>query len=645
MSCPERAGPRERMKLGLQSTGMHGKTAAPKRALQAVVDSAAWAIALFSATLVRFALHLHSINFGHFFLLLPVVWIAQVVAGRRLGLYRGKWILGSFEEVAAVARTLAIATAVLLLADAIPAPRPVPIVAVFAGSIFTLVIQVGLRYAWRLAHERRFMLRATERTRVLVFGAGSGGMQAIHAMLRDEASPYLPVALLDDDLDKRGLSIMGVRVFGGRADLARAVERYEASMLLIALPSADASTARELVDLAIPHGLEVRILPSVQELLGSQVGVEDIRQPDERDFLGRRQVETELQEISAYIHGRVVVVTGAGGSIGSELCRQLMPLGPSELIMVDRDESALHAVQLSLEGRALLDSPNLVLLDIRDRDRVMEFFCARKPDVVFHAAALKHLPLLEAHPVEAMKSNIWGTLSVLNAAKAAGVSTFVNISTDKAANPSSVLGYSKRIAEGLTAWTAQHCSFGTYLSVRFGNVLGSRGSVLTSFRSQIKTGGPLTVTHPEVSRFFMTIEEAVQLVVQAGAIGKAGEVLVLDMGEPVLIADVARRMSALSATPVEIVFTGLRPGEKMHEELFGDGEERKTSEHPLIDSVIAPGLDPELVRSLDPMMGSAEIVATMQRLVTGMRDSESQACESEDRESQDFDDNELWATA
>jgi FlaA1/EpsC-like NDP-sugar epimerase len=589
-----------------------------KRLVQAVLDNIAWAIALVLAVIVRYGLDTSRVNFARVATMLPIIWIAQIWGGRSSGLYRGKWIFGSFEEVAAVARTVATATAVLIFADALRAQnRPVPFVAAIAAGVIAFLLQGALRYAWRLVQERRFRMRATTRTRVLVFGAGSGGIQAAHAMLHDEASPYLPVAFLDDDPDKRGLTIMGVRVVGGRDAMQAAAEKLDAEAMLVAVPSADAQLVRDLIDLAVPLGLEVRVLPSVHELLGAQVEVADIRQPNERDFLGRHQVETDLQEIAGYLEGQVVLVTGAGGSIGSELCRQIAAFRPAELIMLDRDESALHGVQLSLEGRALLDSPNLVLLDIRDRQRVRRLFMERRPDVVFHAAALKHLPLLESHPAEALKTNIWGTLAVLDAAAESGVRTFVNISTDKAANPKSVLGYSKRVAEGLTAWTATRID-GSYLSVRFGNVLGSRGSVLTTFRAQIGAGGPLTVTHPEVTRFFMTVEEAVQLVVQAGAVGSGGDVLVLDMGQPVRIADVARRLAAISETPVPIEYTGLRPGEKLHEELFGDGEVRRPSGHEQINAVSAPPLDPRHVRNVDPCQTTCELISTFEALCDEM---------------------------
>ena len=327
--------------------------------------------------------------------------------------------------------------------------------------------------------------------------------------------------------------------------------------------------------------------------------IHSVRDLNVADLLGRRQFETDLAAIASYLAGRRVLVTGAGGSIGSELCRQIARHGPSELIMCDRDESALHAVQLSIHGRALLDSREVVLGDIRDQEFVNELFAVRRPQVVFHAAALKHLPILELYPGEAVKTNIWGTLTVLDAASANHAERFVNISTDKAANPISVLGYSKRIAEGLTA-AAAAASPGTYLSVRFGNVLGSRGSVLTAFTAQIEAGKPLTVTHPDVTRYFMTVQEAVALVIQAAAIGQDGEALVLDMGEPIRIDAVARHLIDVSGVDLEIQYTGLRQGEKLHEDLFGLGEPDERRVHPQVSHVAVPAVSGPDVRGLDP---------------------------------------------
>jgi FlaA1/EpsC-like NDP-sugar epimerase len=355
----------------------------------------------------------------------------------------------------------------------------------------------------------------------------------------------------------------------------------------------------------------------VRELLDGEVDLDDIRTPEARDLLGRHHIETDLDVIAHYLRGRRVAITGAGGSIGAELCRQVAAFEPAELIMIDRDESALHAVQLSIEGRALLNTPSTVLLDIRDREGVRRLFEARRPEIVFHAAALKHLPLLEKYPVEALKTNVWGTLAVLEASAAAGVTRFVNISTDKAANPCSTLGYSKRVAEGLTAGIDAQAD-GRYLSVRFGNVLGSRGSVLTTFTSQLEAGGPLTVTDPDVTRFFMTVEEAVQLVVQAAGIGNGGEVLVLDMGQPVKIADVAEQLAHTVDPPCPITYVGLRPGEKLHEELFGDGEVPRLSSHPLIRSVAVPRLCGDDVRFLDPKIDPDAAIEVLMQLCLSM---------------------------
>ncbi|MFN3216421.1 MAG: polysaccharide biosynthesis protein [Acidimicrobiales bacterium] len=331
----------------------------------------------------------------------------------------------------------------------------------------------------------------------------------------------------------------------------------------------------------------------------AEPGVGPARVLDERDLLGRSEIDTDDRGIAAIVTGRRVLVTGAGGSIGSELCRQLHRFAPASLVMVDRDESALHAVELSIAGRALFESRDVVVADIRDRERMLEVFVEHRPHVVFHAAALKHLPLLELYPGEGWKTNVGGTSNVLDAAAAVGVERFVNVSTDKAADPTSVLGHTKRVAERLTAHTAHRTRL-PYVSVRFGNVLGSRGSVLEAFRSQAARGGPLTVTHPEATRYFMLIEEAVHLVLQAATIGGPGEALILDMGTPVRIDDVARRIAAESAEAVEVVYTGLRPGEKLHERLIGADEVGQTRVHPLISHVAVTPLDPALVAELQP---------------------------------------------
>ena len=349
--------------------------------------------------------------------------------------------------------------------------------------------------------------------------------------------------------------------------------------------------------MARAHNLEQKVLPSVIELLTEGVSIGDIRDPSEEDLLGRHQISTDLQSISRYVKEKRILVTGAGGSIGSEICRQLLAFSPKNIYLLDRDESGLHQTRLSMYGDALLDTEDLVLVDIRDEQAIEQHFARIKPQVVFHAAALKHLPLLEQFPEEALKTNVYGTANLLRASVKFKVETFVNISTDKAAKPTSNLGKSKFICEQLTARAAKVSPSSQYLSVRFGNVLGSRGSVLISFREQVRNGGPVTVTHPDVTRFFMTISEAVQLVIQAGAIGKSGETLVLDMGKPVRILDVAQEMVRASKKQIEIVFTGLRTGEKLHEDLFSDTEAGARPMHPLVMHVSVEPLEVDLLSS------------------------------------------------
>jgi FlaA1/EpsC-like NDP-sugar epimerase len=584
--------------------------------MQVVIDVTAWAVALLACAVLR--LGPEQFELVRIAQVFPVVVVAQLGAGHLLGLYRGRSIFGSFEEVATLARVAFVAGSVFFVYDAsIMRERPIPLSSVIAGAIIAFLLMGATRYWWRLVYDRSLRPSSTSCTRVIVFGAGDGGQRAIRAMLRDPESPYLPVVMLDDDPHVRGARYMGVPVVGDRGAMQEAARRYEASTVLLALPAASGRVIRELTDLAQHAGLAVRVLPSVRELLDGEVAVRDIRKPDERDLLGRHHIETDVERVAEYLKGRRIAVTGAGGSIGSELCRQLAAFEPAELIMIDRDESALHAVQLALEGTALLNTPSTVLIDIRDRERVRRLFLDRRPEIVFHAAALKHLPLLEMYPAEALKTNVWGTLAVLEASVEAGVSRLVNISTDKAANPCSALGYSKRIAEGLTAGI-DALADGRYLSVRFGNVLGSRGSVLTTFHRQLELGGPLTVTHPDATRFFMTVEEAVQLVLHAATIGEGGEALVLDMGEPVLIANVAEQLAHTVDPPCPITFVGLRPGEKLHEELFGDGEFPAPSSHPLIRSVSVPPLGGDDVRFLEPTIDPVTALETMMKLCMSM---------------------------
>ena len=564
--------------------------------LQFVIDMAIWSITAIAASYARFEYQGHHDPFGatrsSVIRVLPIVLVVHALVGYVVGIYRRRWRYGSFDEVGGLVVATFITTSVLFVLRFFdqslnPFPRSVILIAGFAGFCFV----AASRYAWRLIREQLRRPTAQTAAKILVYGAGEGGIQMVNTLLRNPQSPYLPVGFLDDNPDTHRLSISGVPVLGGRDQLSQARARTGATTLLIAIPSADSALISDISARARELSMDVKVLPAVQNLNERPLDTSDIRDLTDEDLLGRRKVVIDLQQISDYLVNRRVLVTGAGGSIGSELCRQLARFNPAELIMLDRDESALHEVQLSIHGRALLDTPQTVLADLRDETTINHIFDTRKPEVVFHAAALKHLPLLERYPLEAYQTNVLGTLTLLNAAQRTGVGVFVNISTDKAANPISVLGYSKRIAERVTAAVGQSAKSGKYMSVRFGNVLGSRGSVLMSFRDQIAKGGPLTVTHRGVTRYFMTISEAVQLVIQAGAIGSSGEALVLDMGTPVSIYDVAKQLVTNSGKPVEIEIVGLRAGEKVHEELFGDGEIDTRPRHPLISHVPVESVD------------------------------------------------------
>lgn len=582
--------------------------------LQVLADLFAWTVALPVAFTARstswhdWASHLTQPRAW----LIPALAVTiQVGAGISVGAYRGRYSVGSFEQARFLAVLVTAVTVALLLVDIAPERFLVPrSVMVFAG-LTSLAISLVIRGTWRMI--RTNAMRSRVGSRALIFGAGEGGSQLLRAVLATQPAGLVPVGFLDDDPWKRNRRILGLRVHGTRADLVSVARKLAAEVLVVAIPTASSELLRDVNTLAEAADLKVLVLPPVGQLLGQSVSVADVRALDVVDLLGRRPVDTDIESIAHYLTGKRVLVTGAGGSIGSELCRQVSRFEPERLIMLDRDESALHQTQLSIEGRALLDSPDIVLADIRDLEHLDRIFAETMPQVVFHAAALKHMPLLERFPAEAVKTNVWGTHGVLAAAVATGVEQFVNISTDKAANPRNALGYSKRLAEQLTAHHALQAR-GTFMSVRFGNVLGSRGSVLTAFTAQAANGGPLTVTHEEVTRYFMTVEEAVQLVIQAGAIGRAGEVLVLDMGEPVRIADVANQIAAKAPTPVDVVFTGLRPGEKLHEELFGDGEADIRPVHHMIAHVPVPAIDPIAVFGIDAYAEVGDVLEAMRRL-------------------------------
>ncbi|WP_394216101.1 polysaccharide biosynthesis protein [Brachybacterium vulturis] len=564
----------------------------------ALVDALVWFVGLWIASGLR--LETPAISAGlaidgratPFFGLLICVGfavLAYTLLARTLRLHQGRHLVGSFDELMPLAVTVGAVSAVVTVLNLAAPVRMVPLTAPLIAAPLVLVLAGMVRY-----FVRRAVLRATRHlrndttARALIVGAGEVGRTLSDSMRCDGSAVWEPVAFLDDDPRKRHLRHAGAAVLGTTKDLARVAASSRADVLVIATPYISAVAIGELTAEATALGLPVKIVPPLGEMLGG-VRHTDLREIQPHDLLGRRPVETDLSTISAMLAGKTVLVTGAGGSIGSELCRQISSFGPSELVMLDRDESALHALLLTMDGTADLGKDNMELADIRDAERLDTVFARHRPDVVFHAAALKHVNMLEKSPDEAYKTNVLGTHNVLEAAERHGVERFVNVSTDKAADPHNVLGLSKRVAEGLTAQKALTNPHGSWVSVRFGNVLGTRGSVIHTFIAQIERGGPVTVTDPEVTRFFMTVSEAVQLVLQAAVVGDSGKALVLDMGEPVLIEHLARQLIEASGRDVDIVYTGLCPGEKMHEVLFSAGDSSQPTAHALVTGVpVAP---------------------------------------------------------
>ncbi len=559
-----------------------------------VCDAVAWGIGILAALVLRFDFNVARIHWGWTLALIGVTMLLQLVWGWVSWLYRSRYEIGSFDEVRAlVLDVVGVMTLAWVFAYLVGYGNGIPRSTMIIAAPIAFSVMGVARYLMRLATEQRLKPGAGAE-RALLYGAGYLGHQTAKRLLTDAAASSLPVGFLDEDPLKRNLEVRGVRVLGGLRDLERAARETGATALIVCIGDADSALMQRVDQAADKLGLRVMVLPPLEQILNNSSAIAEVRELSIEDLIGRHPVRLETESIAQYLQDRTVLVTGAGGSIGSELSRQLARFAPRELILLDRDETALQAAQLAISGHGLLDTRDVVLADIRDEAALNRIFEERRPDVVFHTAALKHLPMLEQYPDEAWKTNVLGTLNVLRAAQAVGVSTFVNISTDKAANPTSVLGHSKRVAEKLTAWMAEQTGQ-RYLSVRFGNVIGSRGSMLPTFRSLIEAGGPLTVTHPEATRYFMTIPEACQLVIQAGGIGRLGEVLILDMGEPVRILDVAKRMIAQSGKRIEIVYTGLRHGEKLHEELTGKGEGDERPFHPKITHASVHTISPEVL--------------------------------------------------
>ncbi|HEX6569051.1 MAG TPA: nucleoside-diphosphate sugar epimerase/dehydratase [Acidimicrobiales bacterium] len=533
----------------------------------------------------------------------PVIILVHLGSNLAWGLYGQIWKHASVAEARRIVFAGATAGVVIFVVNptrAFPVPRSVALL----GAFLATMVMGAARFQGRL--RRRAGASSPDAhaaTRVVIVGAGDAGASIVREMRRQAETAEtdrVPVAIVDDDPRKQGRSMLGVPVVGDTANLPEVVQYFRGDEVLIAIPSADQQLINDIMEGAELAGVPLKVLPPVRDLLNDRPSVRDARDINIEDLLGRAQVSTDIDEIRAVVGGATVLITGAGGSIGSEIAKQVAELGPARLVLLDHDETHLHDVNGELDPPAELD-----LTDIRDRDRMTSLLRDLRPDVVFHAAAHKHVPLLEAQPTEAVRTNVLGTYNLVSAAAEAGVPRLVFISSDKAVRPSNVLGYSKWLGEQLVLLLAPAGS--RWCSVRFGNVLGSRGSVIPTFARQISAGGPVTVTDPRMTRFFMSVRESVQLVLQASTLAEGGEIFMLDMGEAVNILELAERMVRLSGhqvgTEIPIRFTGRRPGEKLAEDLQNPEEQENATRHPSIVRLTATRIDAEY---LDKSTGDLE---------------------------------------
>ncbi len=571
-----------------------------------------------------------------------ILWSVLVYAGLalllrpavyyQLGLYQRYWVYASVEEMWGIGLAVLLSTLVILLLFWI-GTRWWPLVLNPAVVVIDLLLVVALtgstRFGVRLTRQRQ--PPAQRSRRVLIFGAGNAGVMVARDMINSPQIGHTPVAFLDDDQQKHNMHILGLPVLGGREHLETAVRTWQIGCVVIAIPSASGSIVRQIANLCDQAQVEMKILPGLAEILNGQVTINQIRDVAIEDLLRREPVRTNVQAVRRALAGKRVLVTGGGGSIGRELCRQILYCRPQELILLGHGENSVFEACSQLRQVGLGETRlTPAIADVRFPGRLQEVFSQTRPQILFHAAAHKHVPLMETCPAEAVTNNIVGTQILLNTALEHDVEHLVLISTDKAVNPTSVMGASKRVAE-LLVYAAAIESKRPYVTVRFGNVLGSRGSVVHTFKQQIAAGGPVKVTDPGMKRYFMTIPEAVQLVLQAAVLGDGGEVFVLDMGEPVHIVDLARDMIRLVGRKPEqdvaIEYVGLRPGEKLFEEMFADGEKYERTEHEKI-FVAGNSQNPEpldvqycldelqaVVRSNDQMA----IIHHLQRLVPTYR--------------------------
>lgn len=554
-----------------------------RRVVMLVLHLGAATASVFLAYLIRFEFAPPREQLPVLLTALPFLLIVRAVAIFSFGLHRDLWRFASIDDLISIVKAVLLSSFAFYVLNYhvigfIKFPRSI----VVLDAILLIGMLGGGRMAIRIFRDY-VNDEGGEKKRLLIYGAGSCGDMLLRDIRKNPEFPYEPVGFIDDSPYKAKTSIRGCPVFGGREVLADVVAAHKVDEIVICMPSLSPRVLNEIVDVCKLAKTPINVLPNLTALASGSVTVSEMRPLKLEDLLSREPVQSDISELKEWIAGRTVLVTGAGGSIGSEICRQIYSYRPSTLVLVERYENNLFAIDLELKKLNRMAQSALipVLADITNGRRMGDVFSLHKPDIVFHAAAHKHVPLVEHNPIEALQNNILGTWNLLTQADAHEVTKFVMISTDKAVNPANIMGATKRIAERLVQFR-NSVSQTQFVTVRFGNVLGSNGSVVPLFEKQIQSGGPVTVTHPDMRRYFMLIPEAVQLVLQAAELGAGGEIFVLDMGEQVKIVDLARKMIQLSGYQnheIEIVYTGLRPGEKLYEELFDSSEKTLHSSH------------------------------------------------------------------
>ena len=553
-----------------------------------LADLAVINIAAVLALYIRFELDWQTMSATEFFVSVKkyavINSIVTLIVFRSMQLYSSLWEYASTPELVRISSASAISAALCMLGMVmlgLPIPRSFPII----YALLLVLGSGGVRFGYRYIRNARAARRGKNMHRTMLIGGGEAGAMVLREFQMSEHSHNRVVCIIDDDRSKRGSYLRGVKIVGGRDSIVEMAIKYGVEEIVLAIPSATRHDKLQILDLCHLTNCKLSTLPGLYQLANGEVSIQTIRDVDIEDLLGRDIVKVDLDEVASYVSGKTVLVTGGGGSIGSELCRQAAAMKPRRLIVFDIYENNAYDLQMELKHTHPELELTVLIGSVRDNARVESIFERYRPELVCHAAAHKHVPLMESSPFEAIKNNVFGTYNVAHAADKFGANRFILISTDKAVNPTNVMGASKRICE-MIVQSINERSKTEYVAVRFGNVLGSAGSVIPLFRKQIKEGGPVTVTHPDIIRYFMTIPEAVQLIFQAGAYARGGEIFVLDMGEPVRIDDLARKMIKLSGfepdVDIPVVYTGLRPGEKLYEELLLSGEGMQKTRNDLI---------------------------------------------------------------